>query len=273
MPRPHAARRQIGAVAAGLGLLVCVGGGGGVASAAVVEFAQDLSGFTAAAGSSAVAVDFEDQADGADIGGQTIGGATFNAIGSPLIVVDADSTVSSGLYQQPFNATNKLVGGGRVLSPGGATLSAGPDAAVENDDLQLVFDEPVGFVGFDHLSQRADGQSFTRVAVIGTGGDTLLDTIIAISSLPAGEDGIVPGGVDFWGIVSDANDIASITFDEVDDDGSAPDDNIGYDSFRFGALAASPPPPDGILIPLPAALLTTPFMLGVAELMRRRMRM
>jgi hypothetical protein len=252
---------------------VCVGGGGGVASAAVVEFTQDLSGFTAAAGSSSVTVGFDDQANGTDIGGQTLGGgATFNAIGSPLIVVDASTTASGGGSAEPSNATNKLTAtsGANVLSPGGALLGVGPDPAVENDDVQLVFDQPVGFVGVDHLSQRADGQGFTRVEVFGSDGSTLLNTIIPISNLPAGEDGIIPGGADFWGVVSDANDIASITFDEVDEDDTAPDNNVGYDSFRFGTVGDVNPP--GVTMPLPAALFTMPLLLGVAEVVRRRIR-
>jgi hypothetical protein len=261
------------------GLLICLGdvsgGGGGVASAAVVEFAQDQAGFIAAAGTSDVAVNFDDQASGDDIGGQTLGGAKFNAIGSPLIVVDAASTASGGGSTIPAGATNKLTAtsGANVLSPGGATLGVGPDATVENDDVQLVFDQPVGFVGVDHLSQRADGQGFTRVEVFGTDGGLLLDTIIPISNLPAGDDGVIPGGVDFWGVVSDANDIASITFDEVDEDDTAADNNVGYDSFRFGALGDATPPPPGVSMPLPAALFSMPLMLGVAEIVRRRMRL
>ena len=277
---PAAATRRLHAAAVVLvpGLLICIGVGGGGASAAVVEFPQDLAGFTAAAGagSSAVTVDFDDLPSGSDIDGQTIRGATFNAIGSPLVVVDASTTASGGAHAQPFNATNALTatGGANILSPGGAVLGPGPDPVVENDDLQLVFAEPVGYVGVDHLSQRADGESFTRVQALSSGGATLIDTIIPISSLPAGEDGVVPGGADFWGIVSDANDIASIIFNEVDEDKSAADNNVGYDSFRFGALADEPaPPPPGVSIPLPPALLTTPLLLCVAEVLRRRIRL
>jgi hypothetical protein len=285
--------RRLCAVAMVPGLLVCLGdiggavcgdvrgdvrgGGGGVASAAVVEFPQDLAGFSAAAGTADVAVDFDDQADGTDIGGQTLGGAggaTFNALGAPLIVVDAATTASGGGSTIPAGATNKLTAtsGANVLSPGGATLGVGPDATVENDDVQLVFDQPVGFVGVDHLSQRADGQGFTRVEVFGSDGGLLLDTIIPISTLPAGEDGVIPGGADFWGVVSDANDIASITFDEVDEDDTAADNNVGYDSFRFGALGDAPPPTPGVSVPLPAAMFSIPLMLGVAEIVRRRIR-
>jgi hypothetical protein len=274
MSRTHPTARRLPAVVLVPGLLISIGGGGGVASAAVVEFPQDLAGFTAAAGSSDVDVNFDDIASGTDIGGTKIGEATFNAIGSPLIVVDASTTASGGGSTIPAGPSNKLTAtsGANVLSPGGAVLGVGPDATVENDDVQLVFDQPVGYVGVDHLSQRADGQGFTRVEVLGTGGDTLLETIIPISNLPPGEDGVIPGGVDFWGVVSESNDIASITFNEVDEDDSAADDNVGYDSFRFGTLQA-PGDGGGASIPLPPALFTTPLMLAVAEVIRRRIRL
>jgi hypothetical protein len=78
----------------------------------------------------------------------------------------------------------------------------------------------------------------------------------------------MPGGVDFWGIVSDSNDIAAVLFNDVDEDARSPDNNIGYDSLRFGQLTVNPPPP--VAVPLPAAAITMPGLLAAAELARRR---
>jgi len=151
MPRPHAARRQIGAVAVGFGLLVCVGGGGGVASAAVVDYTQGMSDFIAGAGAgaanSAVAVNFDDGTGAADVGAGTLGGAMPETLDPSLIIVE-------DIYQ-----------------------------------------------------------------------------------------------------------------DETDIDNS-----VGHGSFRFAAPDDRMPQPPGVSIPLPAALLSTPLMLAVAELARRRMR-
>ena len=228
--------------------------------ASLTEFPQDLNGFTAAAKSSAVAVSFDDVATGTNIGGQTIGGATFTAVGSPLMVVAADSTVTSGAYQGPFDSTNKLVAtsGANVVSPGGNTLPPGPDANTENDDIQISFAQPVGYFAFDHLSQEDDGTAYTRVGFYDQNGNVLLERSLAIALLSAGEDGAVPGGVDFFGVVSDSNNIAKVIVNERDDNANAPDNNIGYDSLRFGQISGSePPPPQSI--PLPPALAAFPL--------------
>jgi hypothetical protein len=241
------------------------------ARAALVDFSQDLAGFTAASGNSDVAVSFDDVPAGSDVGGQSFSGASLSTSGSPLIVVDAAATASSGGYSEPVSVTNRLfaTSGANVLPPGGAALGPGPDAAIENDDLRIDFADPVGFFGFDHLSQRADGQSYTRVEVIDSQGQTILDSIVPISSLAADpETGAIPGAADFWGIVSDANDIAAIVFNEVDEDAGGPDNNVGYDSLRFGQLAVEPPPPP-VAIPLPAAVLTAPVLAAVAALAAR----
>jgi hypothetical protein len=246
------------------------------ASAALTPFVQDAAGFAAATDNAAVTAGFDDVAAGSEIGGQSFGGATFTAPGAPLTVVDAASTATVGTFELPYNQTNRLFAstGGNVLSPGGAALGPGADPAVENDDLRIDFASPVAFVGFDHLAQRLDGQGFTRVAVINAAGDTVLDEVIPISTLDAdAETGIIPGGVDFWGIVSDDNDIAALIFNEVDEDANGPDSNVGYDSFRFGVLDdGTEPPPPPTAIPLPAAIYAMPLLFGLAEIARRRMR-
>ena len=247
-----------------------------VAPAALTPFVQDPAGFAAATDNAAVTAGFDDVATGTDIGGQSFGGATFTAPGAPLIVVDAATTATVGTFELPYNETTRLTAtsGANVLSPGGGELPPGPDPATENDDLRIDFAAPVRFFGFDHLAQRLDGQGFTRVAVINAAGDTVLDEVIQISSVDADENGIIAGGIDFWGIVSDDDDIAAIVFNEVDEDANGPDSNVGYDSFRFGVLDdGTEPPPPPTAIPLPAAVFAMPLLLGVAEFARRRMRM
>jgi hypothetical protein len=242
------------------------------AVASVMEFPQDLAGFTAAAKTSDVAVTFDDIPANTDIGGRIAGGATFVAVGSPLIVVDQATTGSVGDYRQPFDADNKLTATSddNVLSPGGAALPPGPDPNTENDDLELTFERPVGFFGFDHLSQQSDGTAYTRIEVLDTQDRDLFEGRIPIALLPVGEDGIVPGGTDFWGIVSDSNNIAKVIVNEFDFTANAPDNNIGYDSLRFGEVAAPPPPPAAI--PLPTSLAGLPAAACAAAFASRHFR-
>src|SRR5262245_59168756 len=130
------------------------------ANGASVVFHQDLSGFNTAAGNPPIAVDFDNITAGTDIGGQTINGAKFTATGSPLTCRADAGTQPTGAYGGIIDAsTNKLLptSGANVLSPGGATLGPGPDAAIENDGVNIVLDNPVSAFGLDHLSQSADG--------------------------------------------------------------------------------------------------------------------
>ena len=210
------------------------------ARAAVTVFPMDLAGFDTAAGNPPVVVDFDDVAPGTDIGGQVLGGVRFDpsATGAPLIVVRAsDTTTPAAGYTGIVDAaTNVLPAttGANILSPGGPTLGPGPDAAVENDDLVLTFATPVSAVGFDHLSQSADGFGFSNVTVLDAGSNVLFSGGIQISNLGGGG---APAGADFWGIVSDANDIARVEIDEGDDNSSFPDCNIGFDTVRVAGLA------------------------------------
>ena len=158
-----------------------------------------LTGFNTAAGSPGVLVDFDSIAAGTDIGGTTISGMTFNAVGAPLIVVDGNSTTTPGGFSGVSNAsTNKLypTSGLNVLSPGGATLGPGFNSAVENDDLGLVFDVPVLAFGFDLLSQSQDGGSGVSVSVYNQSNTLLYSAQIPISSISgAGSPGVQISGV------------------------------------------------------------------------------
>jgi hypothetical protein len=241
-------------------------------SASVMEFPEDLAGFSAAAKTSAVAVTFDDITANTDIGGHTIGGATFVAVGSPLMVVDEGATGTVGDYHNPFDADNRLIAtsGSQVVSPGGPALPPGPDVGTENDDLQITFATPVGYFGLDHLSQQDDGSAYTRIEVEDAQGQNLFEGNMTIALLQPGDDGVVPGGSDFWGIVSDSNNIAKVIFNEFDENNNAPDNNIGYDTLRFGQLSAQPPPPAAI--PLPASLSGVPAAVLAAAWAARHFR-
>ena len=194
-----------------------------------------LAGFNAAAGNPPVSIDFDSIALNTDIGGSTIAGITFNAPagGAALIVVEGDATFTpSGFSNAPNTSTNKLfpTSGQNVLSPGGLTLGPGPNNAVENDDLELVFQQPLSAFGFDHLSQSADGASYTSIQVFNQTNSLLFSGTIPISSTGG-------GGADFWGATTTGSDlIGRILIDEKDGDANYPDSNIGFDTFRFTSV-------------------------------------
>jgi hypothetical protein len=219
-----------------------------------------LAGFSAAAGNPPVSIDFDSIALNTDIGGSTIAGVTFNqpAGSAPLIVVDGNATVTpAGFSGAPNPATNKLfpTSGNNVLSPGGLTLGPGPNSPIENDDLELVFAPPLAAFGFDHLSQSADGFSFTSANVFNQSNSLIFSGAIPISNLGGGG---APGGPDFWGVIGTGGDlIGRILIDEADANAEFPDANIGFDTFRFFPT-----------IPEPTALAV--FSLGVLILSARR---
>jgi hypothetical protein len=208
------------------------------ANAVVTAFAQKLAGFNAAAGSPPVVVDFEDIPPNTDISGQTIRGITFIRTGAPLIVVVASNTFTPAGFTGVINpATNKLVAtsGINVLSPGGLSLGPGPAPDIEADGMELQFALPVSAVGFDHLSQSADGYSMTSVKVYGSSSNLLYSGGIIITNYYALGGG-APGAADFWGIVSTETNICRVVISETDSNAEYPDANIGYDTFRVANL-------------------------------------
>ena len=266
--------RAIVVVMANAVVVFAMGCGVSAFAASVTVFAQDLNGFNAAAGNPPIGVDFDSTAPGTDIGGTTINGVLFTATGSPLIVVKGADTQTSGAYSGVVDAsTNKLLptSGANVLSPGGAVLSPGPDAAVEDDGVEIEFDSPVKAVGFDHLSQSADGFGFTSVQVFDDANNSLFSGTIPISNV-GGLPGGNPGGADFWGIVSDTANIDVVRITEGDADANFPDNNIGFDTLRFGTTGGGGGGGGGPTgIPLPAALYTAPLMFGAATWARRKL--
>ena len=203
-------------------------------------FIGDLAKFNAAAGSPAVAVNFDDVAAGTDITGQTVGGVRFDfgnqpAPSAPLVVVrGADTVTPSGFSSAPNPSTNKLLptSGENVLSPGGAVLAPGPNPPTENDDIKLSFTQPVAAVGFDLLFQSLDCCSFVSVKVLDAGGQIIYHN----PSFPTGSaPGGVPGGSVFFGFVSPAKNIAAVVIDEADGTADFPDSNVGIDTVRISA--------------------------------------
>lgn len=230
------------------------------ATFAQVTIFDNAAAFEAAAGSF-YRIDFDNIPPNTNISGQTIQGVTFVRTGAPLIVVRATDTYTPATGWAPGSALNpsqnRLIAtsGENVLSPGGVELGPGPNPDIENDSLTIVFQNPVPGFGFDHISQSADGASFTRVRVFDVNGTLIFSGTIPISNTGPPENALP--AADFWGIIS-ATPIARIVFIETDNNNIHPDCNIGYDSFR--------------IVPEPASLLV--FGAGLAGLvgLKRRKR-
>ena len=203
---------------------------------------RDVAEFNIAAGLPPVSVTFDNLAAGDDIASENLCGVTFQPVNAPLIVVRAaDTYTPEGFRDLPDPKPYALVAssGDQLLSPGGAKLGPGPDPAIEDDDIVLTFEPPVAAVGFDHISQLADGMSYTSVQVIDVNGNVLYDATLEIgevfeqrsylSHLPEAHNSTV----DFWGIVSQSSNIREIRIDERDDNEVCPDSNIGIDTLRF----------------------------------------
>lgn len=215
------------------------------ASAAVTVFAQNLAGFNAAAGNPPVVMDFDGIPANTDITGQTLAGITFMGPAAPLIVVVGNDTFTPGGFSgAPNPQSNKLfpTSGQHVLSPGGLELAPGP-SPLQVDHLTLIFETPVSAFGFDHLSQSADGFSFTTIAVFDQNNVQLHSGSVPISNLGGGG---APAGADFWGIVSTEANVKRVQILEQDGDAQFPDCNIGFDTIRvFPAPCVATPDLDG----------------------------
>lgn len=155
-------------------------------------------------------VDFDDVTAGTDLTNATIDGVTFQAPGAgPLTVIESTTGVRNAL---------EATSGTQVLSPGGS------DVTLEDDDLSLVFDQPVHAAGLDVLFDVPDGFSLTGVTFLDEDGQVLFSQ----SPIPA-PDGA--SGSQFVGYVAEGQLIKSIVIDEFDP--SAPDENIAFDSLVF----------------------------------------
>ncbi len=216
------------------GTLITLASLAAVASQAQTIFAQDEAGFNAATGAQQQ-FGFDTIADNTDIGGQSFGGMTFTATGSPLFVVRASETFTpAGLFNDAPNiAANKLsaTSGEMVLSPGGKELGSG--ANLDFDGVNISFSTLQRFFAFDHLSQSADGSGFTQVEVFGSANSLLFSGNVPIQNLGGGG---APAGNDFWGIAFDSSLISRVRITESDHNTQFPDANIGFDSIRYQAV-------------------------------------
>jgi hypothetical protein len=125
-----------------------------------------------------------------------------------------------------------------MLVPGDGTGLPGPFDIFENDDMMLVFNPPVGAVGFDLLFQSLDGDSLVDISIFDSS-DNLLASYPSVPTPwlpPIAPSRASPGGSSFVGFVSDSNNIARIVIDERDSNNEWPDNNIGMDTLIFGPL-------------------------------------
>jgi hypothetical protein len=220
-----------------LAAMLLAGGFVGSADAAVIVYqgAGGLGGFNTAAGSPAIAINFDSIAAGTNIAGNTISGVTFSSPeGNSLAVVTAASTATPAGFTLVTNAlTNVLpaTSGANVLSPGGSSLVPGPDLA-QKDSLQLDFSIGQRGVGIDVLFQSADCCSFLNYFVF----DTALNQIATGEVSGLGGGGGDPAASRFIGFYSnDATLIGRIRFADLDDNSEYPDSNFGYDTLRLTA--------------------------------------
>jgi hypothetical protein len=210
----------------------------------------NLADFDRAAGAPPIVIDFESMPCGLTVDGQTHCGVMFQMVRAPLEVVCAEDTYTPSGFKEARHAERcslRATSGQMLLSPGGAVLAPGPNPAVEDDDIIMTFSPPVACVGLDHISQYADGMSYTRVKVIAEDGTVLHEGTIDIGSgrwlIEHGDQRFIGGDevppndpnstVDFWGFVSRAANIHQVRIDETDDNDVCPDSNIGIDSVRF----------------------------------------
>ena len=161
-------------------------------------------------------INFDDISAGTDLTNDNLQGVTFQSPSAiPLTVIDATTGV-----RYSMSASS----GSNLLSPGGSNTSQ------ENDDLKLVFDDPVKAAGFDVVFDRPDQASYVSVSFY-----DINDTLIYYS----GDHIVAPtNGYTFVGLVSDSVIIKSIVVNEWD--GSADDDHVAYDSFVFSQAVPEP---------------------------------
>jgi hypothetical protein len=243
---------SIRSTVASLACLLCLAPLG--ATAATVSYLGDFAGFDAAAPGLGV-VDFDATAPGTDLSGASVAGATLtNPDGNALLVVRGADTVSS----PEGDTDNRLfpTSGENVLSPGGTLLDTTDGVLVQKDSLRITFAQPVAAFGLDVLFQSLDGASFVAVQVFDASNALIVSQSLSIPAVGNGADatsGSPRGGSYFVGFVSDFAEIGSVAFLESDDGQGNPDSNVGYDTFRFGAV---PEPSTALLVALGLALAT-----------------
>jgi hypothetical protein len=240
-------------------------------AASVTPYFDDLAGFNAAAGSPAVAVNFDATPVSTDITGTTINGITFDSgapPSAPLIVIKASDSYSAPGFAPPGSLMNRLfaTSGDNVLSPGGVELAPGYDPLKEKDDLVMTFGTPVQAAGFDILFQELDTFSLVGVKVYDSSNTLIYEnSFIPIPGAPSTSASGWDGGTTFVGFVSDSKNIARISISDDDGNNVNPDSNIGYDTIRVTKPVVGAPE-----FPLPAVpALVIIGMLGTILYIRR----
>ncbi len=167
---------------------------------------------------STVNINFDGYSTGTAITNQTISGATFNSPGGIPLQVIAGST---GVRYAMSPST-----GANVLSPGGSNTSQ------QQDDLELVFSNPVKAVGLDVVFDVPDGAAYVAIYFYDAS-NNLIAQIAPHIPAPVGAP-----GYQFVGLVADSAIIARVLVDEWDD--SANDDHVAYDSIVFTSPVPEP---------------------------------
>jgi hypothetical protein len=158
-------------------------------------------------------VNFDSQAPGTDLTGQTLSGATFTPnSASPLLVISGSTGV-----RFPMSPSSGL----NLLSPGGS------DTSLEDDGLIITFGVPTRAAGIDVVLDVPDGASFVGVSFFDAS-----NALIASNSFIPAPSGAP--GYQFVGLVADTAIIKKIVFTEFD--GTASDDHVAYDTLTFMAI-------------------------------------
>ncbi len=209
---------------------------------ALLQVLSDLDLFIALSGGEVLVVDPDRFGLGESVDGRNYGGMTILASAAQPLVVRADQAAIPRSSAMPDSGRYRLIkmpglgslGRNHIISPGGPVLALGPNAAVEDDDLTLVFDPPVSAAGFTILTPSADGLSFVEVNVLDAEGRQLFKGQVNLERLNPDSGARYPRpGSAFWGCIAETPLIARIEIDEQDSDDACPDSNIGYAELWF----------------------------------------
>ncbi len=179
-------------------------------------------------------VDFESVPLGPFPGGTTLEGVRFEFPGSPgQIVLSGDTRTPERAFSRVIDPSRYHLdgtAGPRILSPGGAMLGPGPDAAVEQDHLTLHFDPPVRGAWIAVLLQSLDGRSHVDVRATLEDGRTDLRTL----EIPHyGDTSLDLSGHITAGLRAPQSPLVRLEFIESDSDAQFADCNVGYDGLML----------------------------------------